>query len=829
MLSKHCLECHDSIAEAGDLDLSRRSATLRGGESGPALVPGDPDASLLWDMIELDSMPPESHPRMTDAEKEVLREWIVREAPWAAKVIDPAEFSLDDSPPPMWLRRLTVPQYIRSVHALTGVDIAAEAAKTLPPEQRADGFANTAYNLEVDLTHVEGFAQLSEVVVERMNVTAFLLRHTRCQSLTDDCIDPTIESVATQFFRGRPQGHELASLRKLFDAAVDEGADFQDAIAFVVQGLLQSPRFLFLIEDAAAGQEPERVTDLELASRLSYAAWGQSPDRELLRAALAGELSDTQRLKAQVERLLRNERAINHSMEFVENWLDLGRLGYLRPQPTKFPDWDAALADDMRAETEAFFREVAWNRNRPLSDLFNAQVTFLTPRLAQHYNIPWDFAAEFSDPQAMSAASDMLAFFTFDKASDATVLDLAGGADPLNLKPNYGDRVAWTSDGLKLESSVRVTSSNPAESVNRAIKKTGELTIEMWVRPKSRGQKGPAFIVGIPGGRHDGTPNFIVGQEGDRYVVEYRSTSGDKDGKQEIKAAHGSVELRWTHLAFTVDRSGTAKLFINGEEQKREDFGGDFSNWDDSFALMLGNDTRGNVPWLGTFRRLGIYQRALSAEEIRQLNEGPVRHELTNHPERGGLLTQAGILTVGGDEASMVARGLFVLRDLLYSRVGNPPPCVDSEPKPSKPGMTQRDLAMVRLSDGSCTGCHSKFEPLAFGLEKFDGVGAHHEADEHGNQLRDDGEILFPGQDEPVTYENSAELMDILAASERVQKGVTRKLIQFAIARPLVAADAASVDQIHNRGRENGGTYAALMAEVLTSDLVLHKYPELAE
>jgi hypothetical protein len=178
------------------------------------------------------------------------------------------------------------------------------------------------------------------------------------------------------------------------------------------------------------------------------------------------------------------------------------------------------------------------------------------------------------------------------------------------------------------------------------------------------------------------------------------------------------------------------------------------------------------------------------------------------------------VLTIGGDEASMVTRGLFVLRELLYSKVDDPPPCVDTTPVPPKPGMSQRAIAMERIANKSCVGCHSRFEPLAFGLEKLDGVGAFHDVDEHGNKLRDDGEILFPDQDNAVSYQSSREMMDLLAASPRVRRAITRKLTQFAIGRPLTEADDQVVEQIHKVAEQAGGTYAGLMTAIVMSDLV---------
>jgi hypothetical protein len=277
----------------------------------------------------------------------------------------------------------------------------------------------------------------------------------------------------------------------------------------------------------------------------------------------------------------------------VCEWLNLNHLANLRPDKKRFPNWTSALAADMRAETIAFFKEVVWKQNRPLSDLLNAQVTFLTPALARHYRFP--------------------------------------------------------------------------------------------------------------------------------------------------KIARG---------------------------------------------------------------------------------KGQTRYDLTAIPARGGLLTQGSVLTVGGDGASMVTRGLFVMHDLLRGVVNDPPPCVDTTPVPTRPGRTQRAIAEQRIANKKCGGCHSKFEPLAFGLEKFDGLGAFFEKDPHGNRLREDGQILFPGAAKSIAYKTSAELMNQLARSDRVRLSITWKLAQFAAGRPLGARDARTVDKIHTTAQKQGGTYSALITAIAMSDLV---------
>ena len=167
----------------------------------------------------------------------------------------------------------------------------------------------------------------------------------------------------------------------------------------------------------------------------------------------------------------------------------------------------------------------------------------------------------------------------------------------------------------------------------------------------------------------------------------------------------------------------------------------------------------------------------------------------------------------------MVTRGLFILQDFLYSTVGNPPPCADTTPIPPQPGVSIRAVAQSRIDNKSCGGCHSRFEPLAFGLEKFDGLGAYHEMDEHGNKLREDGEIIIPGE-KTASYKTVDEYMDLLSDSPRVQKNITRKVTQFALGRPLVESDTPIIEKIHKAAQQEGGTYASLITAIVTSDLV---------
>ena len=590
LLSRHCLECHDTVNHKGRLDLSKKSTAFATAKKETVIVPGKSAESLLWEVVEADDMPNERDSLSVD-EKKLLRKWIDDGAVWAGEEIDPLAHTHDWRVNQNWVRRLTVPEYIETVRSLTGVDIAKEARETLPPDIRADGFSNTAYNLTVDLKHIEAYSRLAGIIVGKMNVGQFAKRFSRKRGFTDDVMRDLVAKMGKWLLRAPLEEHEVAAFRGISTTVAAAGGTFEEALSLLVEAMLQSPRFLYRVENERGDGTAWPVSEYELASRMSYIIWGAPPDTQLLEAAENGQLFEDDSLEAQLKRMLDDPRAAKRSAEFVHEWLNLGRLANMKPNPEKFPQWNADLANDMRAETIAFFDDVVWKQNRPLADLLNAKLTYATPRLARHYGLP-------------------------------------------------------------------------------------------------------------------------------------------------------------------VQRGGLA------------------------------------------------------------------RYDLKSVPERGGLLTQGSVLTIGGDEASMVTRGLFVLRDLLRSGVKDPPPSVNTEPVPSKAGLSQRNIARKRIADKTCGGCHIKFEPLAFGLEKFDGIGAFHEKDEHGNTLRDDGEILFPGTAKTVPYDSSAELMNLLAGSDRVQQCLTWKVAQFALGRPLGPADSRTLDKVHQAAQKGGGTYASLMRAIIKSDLV---------
>ncbi|HET9358629.1 MAG TPA: DUF1592 domain-containing protein, partial [Vicinamibacterales bacterium] len=158
--------------------------------------------------------------------------------------------------------------------------------------------------------------------------------------------------------------------------------------------ILASPKFLFRTEDAPAGAAAQRVTDLELATRLSFFLWSSIPDDELLDLAARGRLSRPEVLEPQVKRMLADARARALVDNFASQWLLLRNLKNHVPNPGDFPNFDNELRTAFRTETELFFESIV-REDRSVLDLLNADYTFANERLARHYGIPDVYGSHF--------------------------------------------------------------------------------------------------------------------------------------------------------------------------------------------------------------------------------------------------------------------------------------------------------------------------------------------------------------------------------------------------------------------------------------------------
>ena len=183
---------------------------------------------------------------------------------------------------------------------------------------------------------------------------------------------------------------------KLYTTGRQDG-NFDAGIGRALEGLLSMPAFLFRLEQDPANAKPGqtyRVSDLELASRLSFFLWKSIPDDELLDVAARGRLKEPAVLSQQVRRMLADGKATRWMNDFVGQWLQVRNLQAMEPDPNIFPDFDDNLREAMIKETALFF-ESQVRDDQPVQDLLQSNYTFLNQQLARHYGVDNVYGSHF--------------------------------------------------------------------------------------------------------------------------------------------------------------------------------------------------------------------------------------------------------------------------------------------------------------------------------------------------------------------------------------------------------------------------------------------------
>jgi mono/diheme cytochrome c family protein len=225
----------------------------------------------------------------------------------------------------------------------------------------------------------------------------------RSASEEPGCAADIIRRLATHAYRGTLPREDFADLMHFYDEGRKDG-DFESGVRLAIQGILANPRFLFRIERGVSpGSAPGatlkaarayRISDIELASRLSFFLWAAVPDAELVKAATQGTLGTPAVLRKQVRRMLADRRSEALATRFAAQWLRLQDIEKIRPDGLLYPYWDRELSDGFRRETELLFDSIV-HEDRSVLDLLTADYSFVNERLAQHYGIPNVTGSEF--------------------------------------------------------------------------------------------------------------------------------------------------------------------------------------------------------------------------------------------------------------------------------------------------------------------------------------------------------------------------------------------------------------------------------------------------
>jgi cytochrome c553 len=202
------------------------------------------------------------------------------------------------------------------------------------------------------------------------------------------CARRIVERLARQAYRGSIASSDLDALMQFYEDGAKSGG-FESGVRMALQAMLSSLHFVFRVEEVPATARPGtayRISDLDLASRLSFFLWGTIPDAELIDIARAGGLSRPDMFDRQVRRMLADARADALGTRFAAQWLRLQDLHKVEPDALSFPYFDESLADAMARETELLFQYLV-RADRSALELLTADYTFVNERLARHYGI----------------------------------------------------------------------------------------------------------------------------------------------------------------------------------------------------------------------------------------------------------------------------------------------------------------------------------------------------------------------------------------------------------------------------------------------------------
>ncbi len=453
LLADYCVKCHGPGKQKGGLNLAAfadESAVLK--------------QRKLWRRIiaqvERKEMPPEEEKQLTNDQRTQMLRWI-------RQSLDAADLADRKNPDPgkSVIRRLSRAEYNRTIRDLTGIDFDVASSVGMPDETVGEAFDNLADALNLNTTLMEKFFTAADQVLEKLYAEVnrknppkkkdkspvemvFTVRPVGEMSARE-AARKLIEQFAGRAYRRPIEARELDRFVRLFDQSAKKEQRFEDAVKPMLKAVLVSPNFLLRIERDQPGDKPYRISDYELAVRLSYFLWSSMPDAELFTLAAKGELSRPEILEIQVRRMLKDPKAHSMTDYFATQWLHLRKLPFARPSTEFFPTFTHNLRNAMQQETTIFFDKLR-EEDRSLLELLDADYTYLNQDLAKHYGIDGVTGAEFRKVQltdknrgGLLGMSSILSLTSHTSRTSPTlrgkwILDVVLGTPPPPPPPDAG-------------------------------------------------------------------------------------------------------------------------------------------------------------------------------------------------------------------------------------------------------------------------------------------------------------------------------------------------------------------------------------------------------
>ena len=394
LLESHCMKCHGAEKQKGGVNfavLTDDISVLR--------------QRKMWHhaitQVKLKEMPPEESKELTPDQRDMLLAWM-------NIVCDVNSGAVADAGPTL-IRRLTRTQYNLTIRDLVGVTFDGAQEIGMPEDEGVTNFDNTAAALNLPPALLEKYFAAADKILDKlfdtgeaadplakpgskMNKKAWeaLCAAKPGKDLPErDAAKKMITRFAQRAYRRPVTDAEVSRLLGFYDKAVAKGGAFENGVRAMMKPVLVSPNFLFRLEQDRAPQSDEkssRVSDHELATRLSYFIWSSMPDDALFALADQGKLSDPAVLQSEIKRMLADPKAHALTDNFAAQWLQLKKLAAARPSTEFFPTFKEPLKKAMLEETSMFFDKLRED-DRSILELLDADYTYCNKELAKHYKL----------------------------------------------------------------------------------------------------------------------------------------------------------------------------------------------------------------------------------------------------------------------------------------------------------------------------------------------------------------------------------------------------------------------------------------------------------
>ncbi|MDZ4287565.1 MAG: DUF1592 domain-containing protein [Prosthecobacter sp.] len=379
LLSKYCLECHDSEMRKADINLE--------------LLTDAKAARLdvrLWDKVEeqlrTHLMPPKKKEKPPEEGRKVILEWI-------AAAADTVREKTPSDPGYRKARRLTRTEYSLSVRDVLGC--ADRLGETFPADGAGgEGFDNNADTLTIPSLLIEKYLEaadlgLTEAWKRPESLARLLVTRPSPMVSPPAAAKVNLEKLARRAYRRPLTDADTAPLLAVFEQATKRGLDFDAAMRVAFKAVLMSPKFLILQEEDRPGEPTAwRISSHEMATRLSYFLWSTLPDETLTRLADAGQLQEPRVIEAQVKRMLEDKRAQAFIQNFAGQWLGLPELfNTVDPDRGKYPEFTPSLRQAMYDEGMRFADAILRGNGRVL-EFIDSDYTYVNEELAKFYGVP---------------------------------------------------------------------------------------------------------------------------------------------------------------------------------------------------------------------------------------------------------------------------------------------------------------------------------------------------------------------------------------------------------------------------------------------------------